>query len=409
MSSDTLDLPLDLLSPAYVQDPGPMIDRLHAEAPVCFDPRLHGWIVGGYADVEALQRDGRLTSARASYVRALTPPELQARVTPLVDWFSAWMVMRDGAAHRRLRSLAAHAFQPRALQRLEARIDAVVDERLDAALARGEIEAVSDLAYPVPRVVICEMLGIPAGDQRLFDEWTPAINELLRGALTHEDVIARVERARAGMHDYFVQAIAERRRAPREGEVLSELVRAMEAGDSLTEDEVIDLVAFIMAGAYDTTALLVANGLVALLRSPDQLAALRADPTRVDAAVEEALRLDPPITVNTRAVAEPLEHRGHRFEPGHMVYFVVLAANRDPARFPDPHRFDLARPNLADHLSFGFGAHFCIGAALARLEARRVLHGLLRRTRELALPEQEIRRIPNMVVRGPEAVRVVLR
>jgi cytochrome P450 len=405
----TMDLPLDLLSPQFVDDPAPMIDRMHAEAPVFFDPRLHGWLVGGHADVTALEREPRLTSARADYVRALTPPELQARVTPLVDWYAEWMVMRDGAAHRRLRGLAAHAFQPRAVQRLQARVDAVVDEIVGAALERGELEVVGELAYPLPRIVICEMLGIPPQDMGLFEEWTPTINQLLRGALTSEEVITRVESARAGMKQYFARAIAERRRSPREGEVLTDLVQAMEQGDSLTEVEVVDLVAFILAGAYDTTAYLIANALLSILRDPEQLAAVRAEPAAVDGWVEETLRLDPSITVNTRAVAEAFEHRGHRFEPGQMVYFLVIAANRDPARFPAPHRFDIARKNASEHVSFGFGPHFCIGAPLARMEARRALLGLLRRTRELELAAQEIRRIPNMVVRGPEALRVVLR
>jgi cytochrome P450 len=404
-----LDLPLDLLSPQFISDPAPMIDRMHAEAPVFFDPRLHGWLVGSHADVKTLERDPRLTSARADYVRALTPPELQARVTPVVDWYSQWMVMLDGAAHRRLRSLAAHAFQPRAVQRLQARVDAVVDELVSAALERGELEVVSELAQPLPRIIICEMLGIPEQDRALFDEWTPTINELLRGALTCEDIVVRIEAARAGMKEYFALALAERRRSPREGEVLSDLVQAMEQGDSLTETEVVDLVAFILAGAYDTTAYLIANAILSILHAPEQLAAVRADPAAVDNWVEETLRLDPSITLNTRAVAEPFEHRGHRFEPGQMIYFMVIAANRDPARFPAPHRFDVARENASEHVSFGFGPHFCIGAPLARMEARRALHGLVQRTRELELPAQEIPRIPNMVVRGPQSLRVTLR
>ena len=403
------DLPLDLLSPRFVEDPAPMIDRMHAEAPVFFDPRLHGWLVGRHADVKALEREPRLISARSDYVRALTPPELQARVTPLVEWYAEWMVMRDGAAHRRLRGLAAHAFQPRAIQRLAARIDAVVDELGGAALERGELEVVSELAYPLPRIVICEMLGIPPEDMGLFEEWTPTINELLRGALTSEEIIARVESSREGMKEYFARVIEDRRRSPREGEVLTGLVQATEGGDSLTESEVVDLVAFILAGAYDTTAYLISNALLGLLGDPEQHAAVRGDPGLIDGWVEETLRIDPSITINVRAVAEAFEHGGHRFEPGQMVYFTVIAANRDPERFPEPHRFDVRRKNAAEHVSFGFGPHFCIGAPLARMEARRALQGLFRRTRQLELPEQEIRRIPNMVIRGVEALRVVLR
>lgn len=400
---------LDLLAPDYVQDPTSMIDRMHAEQPVAFDARLHGWIVGGWRDVKALEREPRLTSARAGYVRAMTPPELQERVTPLVDWYAEWMVMRDGADHRRLRGLAAHAFQPRNIQKLEARIDEVSHALVDAALERAEVDVVQALAYPLPRIIICEMLGIPEADMHLFESWTPPINLLLAGALTSEEVIDRVIRARAATHEYITALIAQRRRSPREGEVLTCMVQAMAADDTLTETEVVDLAVFIMAGAYDTTAHLITNGLLAMLRDPEQLAAVRAEPSRVDGWVEETLRCDPSLTVNTRAVAEAFEYEGHRFEPGQMVYFVPLAANRDPARFPDPHRFDSARANASEHISFGFGAHFCIGAPLARLEARRMFRALLERTRELGLPEQEIERIPSMVVRGLQRLRVTLR
>lgn len=406
---DTTPPILDLLSPRFIDDPVAMIDRMHAEAPVQFDPRLYGWLVGGYADCKALEREPRLTSARAGYVRALTPPELQERVTPLVDWYAQWMVMRDGADHRRLRRLAANAFQPKQLARLEARIDEVIDGLVGAALERGELEVLSELAYPLPRIVICEMLGIPEQDTERFEQWTPTINLMLAGALSSEDVIERVASARAEMHEYFTRLIAQRREAPRDGEVLTSLVQALEGDDSLTEDEVIDLVAFIMSGAYDTTAHLIANGLCLLLRHPEQLAAVRADPTKIDGWIEETLRCEPSLSINTRAVAEAFEYEGHHFEAGQMVYFVPLAANRDPSKFPEPHRFDVDRSNASEHTSFGFGGHFCIGAPLARLEARHTFRALLQRAEVLRLPEQELQRIPNMVVRGLQSLRVELR
>lgn len=400
--------PIDLLSPDFVQDPAEMIDRMHAEAPVVFDERLQGWLVGGYRDVAALGSDPRLSSQRAAYVQALTPPSLHDQVAPLVAWYSQWMVMRDGADHRRLRRLAAHAFQPRYLEGLRARIDATVDRIVSTALARGSMDAVQELAFPLPRIVICEMVGIPEQDMGLFSEWTPTINLLLGAGLTSPELVESVATSRAAMNEYFAAQIEDRRRSPRDGEVLTTLVRAMEEGDSLTEGEVIDLIAFIMAGAYDTTAYLISNGLLLLLRHPEQLAAVRADPSLVDGWVEETLRLEPSISLNTRAVAEAFEYRGHRFEPGQMIYFLAIAANRDPEHFPDPHRFDIRRDNSRDHVAFGFGPHFCIGASLARLEARRVLHCFIERTQRLELPEQEIRRVPSMIVRGLESLRVEL-
>ncbi|MCX4240769.1 cytochrome P450 [Paraliomyxa miuraensis] len=408
--------PLDLLSPDFVHDPVPMIDRMHAEAPVFFDPRVNGWMVGSYRVTKALERDPRISAKRSAYVSALTPPPLQERAAPLVAWYAEWMVMRDGTDHRRLRRLAAHAFAPASLRSLEARMVAVVEPILDAAIARGEMELLSELAFPLPRTIICEMLGIPDEDAGLFTQWAPNINNLLSASLGTEEIIDAVAAARAQIQEYFVAAIEERRKAPREGEILSGLVQAIEGDDTLTVDEIIDLAVFIMIGAYDTTTYLISNGLQLLLRDPEQVARARGDASssggpsggHIDGWIDETLRCDPPITVNTRVVAEGFSHEGHRFEPGQMVYFVSAAINRDPEHFPDPNRFDIERDNAGDHVSFGFGPHYCIGGPLARIEARVAFRTLLARTRELRLPEQTLERAPTMLLRGWKSLRLEL-
>lgn len=399
----------DMLSPDFMLDPVPMINRMHAEAPVFFDARVNGWMIGSYRVTKALEREPRISSARSGYVSALTPPALQERVAPLVAWYAEWMVMRDGADHRRLRQLAAHAFTPRNVKHLEGRVAAVLEPILDAALARGGMELLGELGYPVPRTIICEMLGIPERDTALFSQWTPSLTNLLSASLTTEEIVARVFTTRAQIHDYFVALIEERRRAPREGEILTSLVQAIEGSDSLSVDEIIDLVVFIMTGGYDTTTHLICNGLELLLRHPEQLAAVRADPTKIDGWIEETLRCDPMIAINTRIVNAPFEHEGHRFEPGQMVYFLTVAANRDPEHFPEPNRFDIERRNAGDHVSFGFGPHYCIGAALARMEARVVFRTLLARARELRVPEQKLERVPNMLLRGWQSLQLEMR
>lgn len=399
--------PIDILSPGFVTDPGPMIDRMLAEAPVAFDGRVQGWLVGGYGAFKDLEREPRLSSQRQGYVSALLPEPLRERIRGLEDWYGGWMVMRDGADHLRLRRLAAPAFQPLHLKRLEARIEAIVDELLAPGLARGEIEVISELAYPLPSIVICELVGMPRSDMGLFTRWVQGMNALLAATLSSAEAIDRVGESRREMHGYFSALIAERRRAPLEGELLSQLVAGAEAGDALTEDEVIDLVALIMSGAYETTANLIGNGLYLLLSDPGQLAAVQADPSLVAAWVEETLRLEPSVALNTRAVVEGFDYRGQRFDAGQMVYFLAIAANRDGAKFPDPHRFDVARPNCGEHVTFGFGPHFCIGAPLARMEARCAFRALLRQAPGARLAEQEIRRVPNMVVRGFERISVL--
>jgi len=398
--------PLDLLSPGFIEDPVPMIDRMYAESPIFFDPRLHAWMIGGLDDTKVLAKEPRLSAQRKGYVTALVPPEFKERATPLADWYGEWMVMRDGADHRRLRQLAAHAFTPRNIERLQARMLEVIDSAIDAALARGEMEVLGELAFPLPRTVICEMVGIPEADMALLSEWNPTITNILGATLTSSEIIDRVTLARTQIHEYFTRLIAERRRAPREGEILTSLVQAIDGEDSLTEDEIIDLVVFIMVGAYDTTAYLISNGLYLLLQHPEQLAAVKADPRKIDGWIEETLRCEPSITINTRTVIEGFDYKGHRFEPGQMAYFLPQVANRDPEYFPDPNRFDVDRHNAGDHTSFGFGAHFCIGAPLARMEARLAFQRLIARTRRLALPEQEFKRAPSMVIRALQTLRI---
>jgi cytochrome P450 len=400
--------PFDMLSPQFVQDPVPMIDRMHATAPIFFDPRVNGWMVGSWRLNKALEREPRLSAARSGYVSALTPPPLQERVAPLVAWYGQWMTMRDGADHRRLRQLAAHAFTPRNVERLRERVAAVAEPIIDAALERGEMEVLGDLAFPVPRTIICEMLGIPEADVGLFSQWTPNVTNLLSASLHSDEIIDEVFATKTQIHDYFTALIEERRKAPREGEVLSDLVQAVEGSDTLTVDEIIDLAVFIMTGGYDTTTHLIASGLKLLLSHPEQLAAVQADPSKIDGWIEETLRMDPQIALNTRLVVEGFELEGHRFEPYQMVYFLALAANRDPERFPDPHRFDVARDNVRDHITFGFGPHHCIGAPLARMEARTVFQTLLRKTKALHLPEQAFERVPTTLLRGWKSLRVQL-
>lgn len=394
----TANLPLDLLSPDYINDPVPMIDRMLAEAPMFFDPRLYGWMVGRYRDVQALQASPNLTASRAFYVSAALPPELQAQIKPLVDWYQQWIVMMDAPEHTRLRRLGGQAFKPKQIEKVVARVEEVVDELIARVIDRGEMEFLADFAVPLPQTIISEMVGIPAADRERFIEWTDDLTRLLSAALNTPEGIAHALESYEQMKAYFDDLLAERRKQPIPGEVLSNLVVASEEQDRLTADEVINLVAFIMTGGYETTTHLLANGMLLLLQHPEQLAKLRADPGLIPGFVEETLRCEPSITINVRSVAAPFTYEGHELAPGQMMYFLTSVANRDPEQFPDPHRFDVERADNK-HLAFGFGAHFCLGAALARMEAQIAFRKLLERLPGLSLPEQEIVRAPNFVVR----------
>lgn len=392
-------LPLDLLSPEYIHDPRPMIDRMLSETPIFFDPRFHGWMVGRYRDVQALQAHPNLTASRASYVCASLAPELQAQMQPLVDWYSQWIVMMDAPEHTRLRRLGGQAFRPKELAKLSTRIEQLSDELIDAVIERGEMEFVSEFAMPLPQTIIGEMVGIPPADRERFLVWTADLTALLSAGLNTPEGIARTIESFEQMKVYFEGLLQDRRKRPIPGEVLSNLVIAAEEHDQLSAEEVINLIAFIMTGGYETTTRLLTSGMLLLLRDREQLACVRAEPALIAGWVEETLRCEPSIGINTRSVVAPFSYQGHELQPGHMIYFIITAANRDPEQFPDPHRFDVARPDNK-HFAFGFGAHFCLGAALARIEAQIAFRKLLERLPGLSLPEQEIVREPNFVLRS---------
>jgi cytochrome P450 len=401
----TPSYPFDLLSPEFISDPRPMIDRMLAEAPMFFDQRFYGWMVGRYRDVMALQGSPNLTASRAFYVSATLPPELQEQIKPLVDWYQQWIVMMDPPEHTRLRRLGGQAFRPKELAKISGRIEQVVDELIDAVIDRGEMDLLADFAVPLPQTIICEMVGIPLADRQRFIDWTNDLTLLLGAALNTPESIAHALDSYTQMKAYFDELLPERRKRPIPGEVLSNLVIAAEEHDQLTADEVINLVAFIMTGGYETTTRLITNGLWLLLADPEQLARVRADASLIPGWIEETLRCEPSITINVRSVAAPFVHEGHELQPGQMVYFLTSVANRDPEQFPDPHRFDVTRADNK-HLTFGFGAHFCLGAGLARMEAQIAFRKLLERLPGLTMPRQEIVRAPNFVVRPITQLRL---
>lgn len=397
---------LDVLHPDYVANPNPMIDRMLREQPIVFDPRLGGWLIGCYSDTMALQREPRLHSNRVGYITAALSPELREQIMPLSDWYEQWLPMRDPPEHTRLRRLAAPAFQPRNLTRLERRIEEVVDGILDRVQARGEMDVARDFAFPLPRTIIAAMIGIPDSDLDRLMPWIHDFIALLGGELNTAESIARGRKSYDEVTAYYRDLIEERRRSPVDGEILSSLITAHEAGDRLSMDELISMITLLTVGGYETTAQLITNGTLLLLQHPDQLARLRAQPELCANAVEEMLRCEPSPSFNTRAVRESFEYQGHRFEAGQILYFMTIASNRDPARFADPHRFDVGRADANAHLTFGFGIHHCLGAPLARMEARIAFQRLITRLPGLSLPEQRIARTPSLALRGLERLTV---
>ena len=285
------------------------------------------------------------------------------------------MLFADPPDHTRLRNLVVRAFTPRTVETLRPRVVALVDELLDG-FGTGEVEVLDALAFPLPVTVIGEMLGVPAEDRAQFRPLVRATTAVLELAPSPE-ALGAATAASATMEEYFTALVAERRARPRE-DLLTRLIEAEDRGDQLSEQELISTAILLFAAGFETTTHLIGNGLLALLRHPEQLDRLRRDRVLLRPAVEELLRYDSPVQINARTAYQDLVVGGYHIDAGSAVVALLGAANRDPERFSQPDRLDIGRSE-ASPLSFGSGIHYCLGAALARLEMQVVLDRLLER------------------------------
>ncbi len=367
------------LAPETIEDPYSLYHRLRAEDPVHRTPSGI-WVLSRYDDVALVLRDARF--GRRGFQELIS-----ARFGG--PGFARSMLLQDPPDHTRLRTLVSKAFTPRAIEGLRGRIESMVEALLDAAVDRGEMDLIADLAYPLPASVICEMLGVPLQDRDHLREWSAEIARSLDAVIVADpDVIARANAAGVAIRDYFERLVTERRRAPR-ADILSGLIAAEEAGDRLSTDELFATVILLFLAGHETTANLIGNGMLALLRHPAELGRLRDDPALIESAVEELLRYDSPVQRVSRLTTADVVIGDRTIPSGSLAIALLAAANRDPAYFPDPDRLDVARRDNR-HLAFGSGIHFCLGAPLARLEGRVVFAALLRRCPHLALATDRV-------------------
>lgn len=373
----------DPSDPAYLDDPYPFYRRLRSEHPVSLTPD-GVWRLTRYDDCTRLLRGTTAGMRRLDgTLPGQTPEDVAAQP-------ATFMLLADPPVHTRLRKLVAKAFTPRATQALRPRIEAVTDELLDAVAARGEMDLVADLALPVPATLICEMLGVPVEDRDRFTSWTADATHglALRRGNAPQELIDRVQAATTALGGYFTNLIAARRGEPND-DLLSVLIAAEEDGDRLSSDELLIQSMGLLIAGFETTIGLIANGLTTLIRHPEELARLRAEPSLIESAVEECLRYSGPITWTVRILHDEAEFGGYTLPPNAEVSCGLAAANRDPEHFDDPERFDVARftadPAPPPHLSFGGGAHLCLGAHLARLETQVAIGRLVERFDDLKL------------------------
>jgi pimeloyl-[acyl-carrier protein] synthase len=394
-TSDTLEFNPYL--PEVHEDPYPLYARLRDEDPV-HRSALGMWVLTRHADVLRVLRDPSMSrnprsSERVELLRSTA--ELDELLT--AEEAAPSMLFVDPPDHTRLRTLVNKAFTPAAVERLRPRIEEIVAELLDRVAGTGAMDVVDDLAYPLPVTVICELFGVPDTDRDQFRAWSRRLVRLL-DPIVADDALEQAMRARHGLRSYLRELIAERRAHPT-GDLLTALIAAEDQGHQLSEAELVSMCVLLLIAGHETTVNLIGNGMLALLRHPQARARLQADPALAGGAVEELLRYDSPVQFTSRHARSDLDIDGHRIRAGESVIAVLGAANRDPAQFDDPDRLDLARtPNR--HLAFGGGIHFCLGAPLARVEARIAIPALLARLPGLELGERPPVRRDTVTLRG---------
>ncbi len=369
--------------PNFQLNPYPVLHRVRESEPAHWDEMMRGWLITTHDEVREILRDKEFWSDP----RKADPDTAIARFQVAGDKEPS-MLFLDDPDHRRLRSLVNKAFTPKAVDGMRPRIAAIANELLDA-IANGEFDLMDRLAAPLPVIVIAEMLGIGARQQDDFKEWSNAVVTAFFNVMRSAEEAAVAERAQASLDACFRTAIAQRRAAPTQ-DLISAMVQATEGSDSMNDDEIVLQCNLLLIAGNVTTTDLIGNGVRALLDNPNELAKLRTRPDLLANAVEEMLRYDSPVISSGRIANRTVEIHGCPMHPKQSLGVSLAAANRDPAVYPDPDRFDIERADT-HHQSFGGGRHFCLGAPLARAEAQETIRALLNRFPTLLPAEREPR------------------
>jgi pimeloyl-[acyl-carrier protein] synthase len=392
---------LQLLNPDILANPYPLYRSMREYEPVHWDPYTHCWIVTSYSEVIFVLSNflaQRTPTSETLIQRGLSVME------PFARTLTKQMLFMDGAAHARLRSLCASAFSPRRIAALRASVESIVSELIDRVVGNGFMDVIADLANSFPAMVTAALIGFPMEDHARLKVWSIDFAELLGNFQHNPDRVKEVLRSLSEMNAYIYEKLEEQRTSPRDG-LLHALMVAEVDGGRLTDEEIVANTIVTMTGGQETTTNLIGNGLLALLRNPQALARMRSEPAILDSAIEELLRYEPPIQHTARIAPADLQLSGKAIKKGAAVIAVMAAANRDPARFPDPDRLDLTRPDNR-HLSFGWAAHFCFGAPLARMEAQIAFRMLLDRLNDIQLATNSLKWRGNTDLRGLTALPI---
>lgn len=398
---------LSLGHPKFVTNPYPLYAKLRTRWPVREDPIVPAWVITRYADVQAVLRDPRF--AKDPYLAASLPARvrdqlnLPAEPETAVPGEPLAMLFIDPPRHTKVRSIFNRGFTPRALSLLRPRIEQIAQKRIDRVASAREFDVMQELAFPLPTIVIAELLGFPPEDYPKLKKWSDDFAAALTINPTPAQTAAS-NQSREELRGYFDDVVERLKNQPGENLISTLLAGGVEA-NQLTRQEFFANCALLMAAGHETTSNLIGNSVLALLRNPDQLKLLRDDPSLITSAIEECLRYDAPVQWNSRIATADVELSGVTVPRGAVVLISLGSANRDPDLFADPDRFDIRRTDNK-HLAFGQGIHYCIGAALARMEGEIAIGSLVQRFPKMRLVSGKIRWRKGVIFRGPEDLRV---
>jgi cytochrome P450 len=399
--------PHGLMTRQFQVDPYPAYEKLRDQSPAYFSEAWGGWLLTRYQDVQAGFKDTRLSSNRAGAFGAQLPAPLKERLAPVIRSLSAWALLIDPPDHTRIRSLMNKAFTPRLVEYLRPRIQEQVDLLLNKVAPSGKMDMVKDLANMLPVAVIGDMLGIPREEGLKLRPWANAFATFFGTTKYTMEVLDQMRTGIVEMEEYFRGVIVQRRKSSTQAsDLLSTLLTAEDQGRFLSEQELLATCSLVLFAGHETTTHLLANGLYLLLKNPDQRELMLGSEEQLTAAVEEILRYESPIQRLSRIIAEDFELHGQTLKKGQRAFLMIGAANRDSRQFPDAARLDLKRQDNR-HVGFGFGLHYCLGAALGRIEGQIALSTLLRRFPQMKL-QQEPERLENVAFRGFKSLNVAL-
>ncbi len=378
------------MSAGFLADPYPVLRALRDQDPVYWSESIGGWLLTKYDDIVASFKNPAIFSNenRLSKTVEYLPVEQRSSYKVFIDHYATkGLIHSDPPDHTRLRALVTQEFTPKVVEQMRPRIQEIVDRLLDAVVEKERMDVVSDLATSLPVGVIAEILGVPSSDRHLIRIWTDDILGFQGVNKPSEADLSRAQHGLMGIRPYIHGMIEERRRRPRQ-DLMSKFVAFESAGEKLSQAELINTCVTLFIAGHETTLALISNMIYTLLSNPEQLQLLRRNPEFLESAIEESLRYESPVSRQARLLKNDIQLGGKTLEKGQVVFQMLNAANRDPAHFIDPDRFDIQRRRNR-HIAFGYGVHFCVGAALARTEASIAVGTTIRRLPKLHLIDQK--------------------